>query len=324
MDIINKFSTNMTNLVEKLHLSSFIVAVSGGSDSLGLAFLLKHWQENHKVNIINIIIDHNLRPTSHLEAKQTLKILSDNAIPAEIIKWENPFFTGNLQQQARIARYQLLTNYCIKNHYEAILTAHQQNDQAETLLMRIIRGSGLYGLAGIPMLNNFGSIKIIRPLLGFSKHEIKEYLKSIGIKWIEDPSNLNHDFTRVKIRKFIDRNKILLSRLNKLSSNLTRVKECVDYFVDNFVTNHCDVSQEQIFFELEYFNSLPLELRFRIINKLILQMNYKINLLKGEKVENLLKKFTEVNFSAATLGGCLFKKAQNKIFITKEKLNIQN
>ena len=140
------------------------VAVSGGADSMALALLLNE-QTNSK--LIAITVDHGLREESAREAKQVKKWLEKYDIEHHILKWEGDKKNSNIQFEARTARYQLMCDFCKKNDIQLLLVAHNLQDNAETLLMRIMRGSGVDGLSAIADATKINNIEVLRPLLMF-------------------------------------------------------------------------------------------------------------------------------------------------------------
>lgn len=321
MDLINKFNSKISKFSSSLKLNSFAVAVSGGADSLALAYLMNQWCKINNYRIINLIIDHDLRENSALEAQKTLNIIKSYSMDGQIIKWSHQKIKSNIQEQARIGRYNLLTDFCKANNYQCLLTAHHLNDQAETILMRILKGTGLYGLSGIAEISNYAGVIVLRPLLEFSKKELLEYVSSLKMDWIEDPSNNNLKFTRVKIRKFLARSNLFLDKITSLSKNLASARECIEYFVNNFIREFCIKEEDRVIFNIDNFISLPDELKFRIIGNLIQEIGQKTKLSRADRIENLVNKILQKGFKAATLGSCLIQKKQKQIIITKENLN---
>ncbi len=179
------------------------VAVSGGADSMALAVLAKEWADKKDGAITALHVDHKLRDSSTREAEITRERLTKLGIPCTILTWEHAAVTGNLQEEAREARYGLMRAWCKTNNVLHLLTAHHAGDQAETVAMRTLRGSGVEGLSGMPFMKFFPECRHIRPLLGVTHAELVALLQTKGVEWIEDPSNQNMDFDRVKIRQML-------------------------------------------------------------------------------------------------------------------------
>jgi tRNA(Ile)-lysidine synthase len=175
----------------------FAIACSGGADSLALALLMA---EAFPGAVTALIVDHRLRTDSTPEARQVSAWLGARAIPHEILAWDTPKPSGGLQTAARDTRYALMTARCKALGLPTLLTAHHADDQAETLLLALKRGSGLAGLAGIPPIRMLNGITLLRPVLDVPKAALVAALQERQQDWIKDPSNENRRFDRVQVR----------------------------------------------------------------------------------------------------------------------------
>jgi tRNA(Ile)-lysidine synthase len=171
------------------------LAISGGPDSLAL-LLLAHACLPGKISAATV--DHGLRPEAAHEAEYVAELCAERAIPHQILRPDHPI-TGNIQSEARKARYTLLQDWAAQENCATIVTAHHADDQLETILMRLARGSGIDGLSGVRAKNG----NIIRPLLGFTKAELTGICAQAGVAAIADPSNENTDFDRVRMRQWL-------------------------------------------------------------------------------------------------------------------------
>lgn len=171
------------------------VAVSGGPDSLALLLLCS---AAFPGQVLAATVDHQLRAESAVEAGYVAKICASLGVPHATLVPADPI-TGSIQSAARSARYALLRRWAGENGIAAILTAHHADDQAETLLMRLNRGAGIGGLAGVRAVNG----PIVRPLLNWRRQELAGIVKASGIEPVSDPSNEDDRFDRVRIRKAI-------------------------------------------------------------------------------------------------------------------------
>lgn len=297
------------------------VAVSGGSDSMALCVLLDRFAQEYGGELYAVTIDHQLRNDSSSEAAKVKEILRTLGINHQIIPWTGPKPTSNIQEEARISRYNLLTDYCYSYNIDYLATGHQKNDQAENFIIRAEHGSGIYGLAGIPRIREFNKIKIIRPLLSFGKHELQEFLKSQNIEWIEDPSNLNEKFARVRVRNILNQYPEWIDKLTTLSENLSRVKDCVEYTLNKSMEELVEFYPEYITIIQDGFNELPQEIRFRMMLKILQSFGVNPKPARGERIEALLAKIElGKTFKASTLSGCLISRKKDKIIITREKI----
>ena len=179
------------------------LAVSGGSDSTALMVLFADWLRQrgsdpaaHTV----LTVDHGLRPESAVEAAAAARLAGTLGFRHATLVWEGAKPHTGLQAAAREARYRLMGAYAQANGIATLLTGHTLDDQAETLLMRLARGSGLDGLAGMAPLGRLGSLWIARPLLDTPKARLRATLEARGIAWIEDGSNQSPAFERTRLR----------------------------------------------------------------------------------------------------------------------------
>jgi tRNA(Ile)-lysidine synthase len=176
------------------------VATSGGADSMALLLLAQGWAKERGGSVTALTVDHNLRPESAEEALRVKRWCEARGIEHHILSWQPEGITSSIQEEARTARYQLLSRWCREQHVLHLLTGHHQGDQAETLLFRLGRGSGLDGLASMPLVSASGGVRLIRPLLDSSKKNLESWLKEIGQDWVRDPSNFNTHYMRPWLR----------------------------------------------------------------------------------------------------------------------------
>jgi tRNA(Ile)-lysidine synthase len=177
------------------------VAVSGGRDSMALAVLAHAWATAHQGRVLALIVDHGLRPESATEAGVTRERLAALDIEAEILPWSGAKPATRVQQLAREARYRLMFEACRRHGILHLMTAHHADDQAETVAMRAARDSGPDGLAGMAALVEHRDARLLRPLLSVPRDRLTATLQARGIGWIEDPSNQDRRFERVRVRQ---------------------------------------------------------------------------------------------------------------------------
>lgn len=177
------------------------VAVSGGPDSLALTLLAAHWAKVRHGQVIGLTVDHGLRTESAKEACQVGHWLKAHGVEHHILTWEGPKSKTGLQQQARDARYERLGVWCRKAGILHLLTAHHQQDQAETVALRTARQSGPRGLAAMAAIRDLHGSRLLRPLLVIDKQRLMATLNHLGQAWIDDPSNRNPIFTRSRLRQ---------------------------------------------------------------------------------------------------------------------------
>jgi tRNA(Ile)-lysidine synthase len=174
------------------------VAVSGGADSLALTFLLHQWLQTQGGRLVALHVDHGLRDSSRQEALCVQAWLQAKGIEIHIFSWYPATPLTGLQEKARNARYSLLKSFCKAHHILHLFLAHHQDDQRETFFYRLSKGSGADGLAGMSAIEEQEDIRLLRPLLYFSKQELKTVLEDHP--FITDPSNTNPAFWRGQFR----------------------------------------------------------------------------------------------------------------------------
>ncbi len=189
------------------NLRGLLLAVSGGSDSTALLVLAARWAKRLKrpPKLTAITIDHGLRSESAREAAAVKRLARRLGVPHRTLRWRGDKPKSGLQEAARIARYRLLAEAAARAGYEHVLTAHTLDDQAETVLFRLARGSGLTGLAGMAQASVLPvgaetAFFLVRPLLHVSKARLVATLKAAGIDHSEDPTNRDPRYARTRLR----------------------------------------------------------------------------------------------------------------------------
>lgn len=179
------------------------LAVSGGSDSIALMRLAKDWTDSHhpELKLTVLTVDHGLRPEAAEEARRVGVWASDLGLPHHVLAWEGPKPESGLQARARKARYGLMAGWCRQNEAGLLLTGHTLDDQAETVLMRLERSLSPGSLAGIAAQGNWEGFPLYRPLLRARREALRDYLNALGQGWVEDASNADLRFERVRVRE---------------------------------------------------------------------------------------------------------------------------
>ncbi|MEQ8346131.1 MAG: tRNA lysidine(34) synthetase TilS [Sneathiellaceae bacterium] len=181
-----------------------VVAVSGGGDSMALLHLMRSWCGDPR-RLLAAVVDHRLRPGSAAEARQVAAWAAGLGVPYRILRRDGPLAGGGLQEAARDLRYRLLARGAAEAGAAAILLAHTRDDQIETLAMRSRRGGGPAGLGGMaPVTRRLdlpGAPLLLRPLLDFDGQTLRQWLHRRGLDWLEDPSNRDRRFERVRVRQ---------------------------------------------------------------------------------------------------------------------------
>ena len=301
------------------------LAVSGGRDSMALMYLVYRWKAHLALNIeIEVLtVNHNLRKAAEDECGFVQKIAKNYGFKHKVLIWEHEHVETSIQEKARKARYQLMLDYVREENIDIILTAHTSDDNIETFIMRLAKGSGLNGLKSINEIRHEDRIQIQRPLLSLSRSLTTEILRSTGNEWVDDPTNDDERFERVKIRNNIS----LLSSFNISSDNLTktiqrlaRAHESISFFTNLVSEELVELSElghaNVNFDKLRYY---PKEIILRVFAKALTDVNGgNVSLSSLEAVFAELIK-TE---RSKTLNGCQIIPQKNKYVIVRENRGI--
>jgi tRNA(Ile)-lysidine synthase len=186
------------------HNPAVAVAVSGGADSLALCLLADRWARGKGGKVLGLTVDHGLRPASAAEAEQVGIWLGGRAIAHRILCWRpDRAPSGDIQAAARRARYALLAEECRSRAILHLLLGHHRDDQAETVLLRLARGSGVDGLAAMAGIAVLADQQILRPFLAVPRARLEATLRSLGQSWIDDPSNVSDAYGRSRLRRLM-------------------------------------------------------------------------------------------------------------------------
>jgi tRNA(Ile)-lysidine synthase len=305
----------------------FAIAVSGGSDSLALSTLAKLYSLESDNDFVALIIDHKLRKESSNEAKQTYKSLTQNKIKAKILTYKGEKFSSNIQKKARDLRYDLFEKYCAKNKIKFLILAHHQDDLIENFYIRLIRGSGIKGLTSLQNIFEYNKdFYLLRPLLNFNKQELLNVTKRSYSSWIEDPSNKNDKFLRVRIRKMqskLQKEGFDPKRIIKTIENLNTAKNSLEFYIFKSEKKYLNFYKEG-YATLKYsiFNNEAQEVIFRVIIRAIHFVSGEYYPPRSDSLKTLMKNLSLKSFKSSTLGGCLIEKNKNIISFFREDRNI--
>lgn len=185
---------------------ALLIAVSGGPDSTALLMMAAEWAKRRgKPRIEAATVDHGLRPESADEAKAVAMLCARLGIGHRVLQWKGVKPTSRLQERAREARYRLLVDHAKAIGADAVVTAHHADDQAETVLFRLLRGSGVAGLRGMDIISARDGMTIARPLMRLKKRDLIAFANERGAPFIEDPSNVDPRFARTRLRALLAR-----------------------------------------------------------------------------------------------------------------------
>jgi tRNA(Ile)-lysidine synthase len=319
-----RFREKISSFVGK---EKFAIAVSGGSDSLALSVLAKLYSLENDSDFISLIIDHKLRKESAEEAKETYKNLTVRKIKAKILTYQGEKFSSNIQKKARDLRYDLFEKYCVKNKIKFLILAHHQDDLIENFYIRLIRGSGIKGLTSLQNIFEYNkNFYLLRPLLNFNKQELLTVTKKYYSSWIEDPSNKNDKFLRVRIRKMqtrLQKEGFDPKRIIKTIDNLNTAKDSLDFYIFKSEKKYLNFYKEgYATLKSSIFNNEAQEVIFRVIIKAIHFVSGEYYPPRSDSLKGLMKNLLAKSFKSSTLGGCLIEKNKNIISFYREDRNV--
>jgi tRNA(Ile)-lysidine synthase len=263
-------------------LPGLVLAVSGGPDSTALLVLAARWAKRLKraPKLVAVTIDHGLRPEAAREATMVKQLARRLGIPHRTLRWRGKKPQSGLQEAARHARYALLAQIATRLRFAHILTAHTLDDQAETVLFRLARGSGLFGLTGMahaaPLpLNGVRVIFLVRPLLHLSKARLIATLEAARIAYAEDPSNRDPRFTRARLRSLMPalaREGLDARGLARLAARLRRAESTIQVAVQAARSALAPLPWPQhgpVSFATAAFAGLPAEVGLRLLGEAV-------------------------------------------------------
>ena len=322
---IKKFYTKFKKIIyNNIKKENFALAVSGGSDSLCLAFFSNLYASNFKNKIHILIVNHNLRKESYKEVLKVKRILKNKKIESKILSWNGKIPKSNIQKQARDIRYSLIFNYCLKKKINYLATAHHRDDQIENFFIRLFRGSGLSGLASMAENVNYNKkMKIIRPFLNIKKTDLQYITLKYFKNYIKDPSNKNEKFLRVRIRKY--RKNMQAEGLNtdniiKTINNLLSANKAMNYYKNKAFNKHVSfLSKNKCIINEQIFSDEAQEVVFKSFSDILSLVSGKYYPPRSKKIMSLINRLKKKEYSKSTLGGCIIEKKGGFFLVSKEE-----
>jgi len=320
---LSKIFFNFKNKINLINKKKFVVAVSGGPDSLALAALTKAYTYYYKKKFFYVLINHNIRKNSSQEAKKIKNLLKKKQINLKIISNKKKI-EKNIQGEARNIRYELLSNFCLKNNISSLITAHNLEDQVETFFIRLSRGSGLRGLSAMrPKSKIYSKIDLHRPLLDTKKEFLIKISKKTFGNFVKDPSNKNLKYLRTKVRslkKPLEKSGVEYEQIFKSIHNLSESRDSLDDFLKKEFSKIIKKKDNEILINLKKFKNHNNEIKMAIINASIKKLKKNYYDSRAKKVTNLIRTIDKKGFKKSTLGGCIFYKRGINLCLKNEKL----
>jgi tRNA(Ile)-lysidine synthase len=291
------------------------LAVSGGADSMALMLLAREWAEGRKdaPALFILTVDHGLRAEAADEAAWVRGQAAGLGLSHETLRWTGAKPCSGIQAAARAARYDLMLGFCREAGIDALATAHTADDQTETLLMRLARGSGLDGLAGIPAVSVAGGVTLLRPLLAVPRIRLEAALRECGQSWLEDPSNRDSRYERARLRQTLRGGSappLTAEKLALSARRMQRARLALEGVTEGFLAEALrihpagfgEIGLAALLGELE-------EIGLRALARMMALFGGGARPVRLARIEALHAALAEAQdrTRAATLGGCVFE-----------------
>jgi tRNA(Ile)-lysidine synthase len=244
------------------------VAVSGGSDSMALLHLAHDWAASRNVALHAVAVDHGLRPEAAAEADFVGDTAAALGLPHAVLRWRGWDGHGNLQDAARRARRRLIADWAAGQGVQAVALGHTLDDQAETVLLRLARGSGVDGMAGMAAVMQTAGVTWLRPLLGERRADLRHWLTARGLSWVEDPSNDDTRFARVRARRLLAELQPLglnAPRLARTARAMRRAREVLDTAANELAVRAAEVTAGAVAIDRAALAAAPEDTRLRLV-----------------------------------------------------------
>jgi len=301
------------------HDGAIAVAVSGGSDSLALMHLLRAFAEQRKSKPpVVLTVDHGLRKSSARDARQVAAWAKQAGLKAEVLKWTGTKPKSGIEAAAREARYRLMGQWLTRHKIATLFVGHTGDDQAETFLLRLARGSGLDGLAAMRAnapwpVPGFAGLGVKRPLLALRRDQLRAHLKSLKQSWLDDPMNDDPAFDRVKIRKalvVLAPAGLTVERIASAAAHLARARESLEIVTEAVLARSVRAGEGGVLLDPAVLAAAPREVGLRALATILMAVSGQAYRPRFESLERLFDQIGGGRLGAgATLHGCHIRPA---------------
>jgi tRNA(Ile)-lysidine synthase len=295
------------------------VAVSGGGDSKALMLLLADWaQAASRSPPVVLTVDHGLSPGASGAAQKVIRSAKGLGLKAHKLVWKGPKPEADIEASARVARYRLMGEWCDGHRVKGLYVAHTREDQAETFLLRLARGSGLDGLAAMRTrspypLPGFDRLCVVRPLLDIGRDALRSYLSDRNEDWSEDPMNSDPRFARVRIREawpVLTDLGLSATRIASAAQHLARARDALDDATGELLDAVCRFEPDRVVLDGERLAAASPEIGLRALALVLSRVSGEPYRPRFERLERLYRLIREGEFkSARTLHGCRIGRA---------------
>ncbi|MGB5557315.1 MAG: tRNA lysidine(34) synthetase TilS [Paracoccaceae bacterium] len=301
------------------------IAVSGGSDSLALLHLAVEHARRVGLGLIAVTVDHGLRTESADEARWVSEVCKNLGVDHTVLKWQGWDGSGNLQDRARRARYRLMAEWALGQGIDAIAVAHTADDQAETFLMRLARGAGVDGLSAMAPRREAHGIVWLRPLLQVERQQLRDYLTASGIAWLDDPSNQDPRYDRIKARQAM----VALAplgidarSLSTVAGNLRAARIALELQAQTAAESIASVEDGDVVFDKTGLAAQPVEIGRRLLVHAIKWVSSAEYGPRGAALADAYCAF--LHGKGSTLHGCRLLVTKSGFRVTRELQAVKN
>lgn len=296
------------------------VAVSGGADSMAACLLADRWARARRGKITALVVDHGLRPESAAEARGVSRRLRRRGIACRILAWRGDKPTTGIQAAARTARYALLSEWCARAGVLHLVLGHHREDQAETVRLREQAGSGPDGLAGMAATVELPQVRLLRPLLPVPRARLRAVLAGAGERWVEDPSNRNLAFARVRLRLGGEASGRAASRIARAARAAGRVRAAREARLSRLLAQAAALYPDgRAEADAAALCAAPRDLSRRALARLVLCVGGRPFPPRGERLDRLTDALRDGALAAArTLGGCRIHSEDGRLVVARE------
>lgn len=295
------------------------VAVSGGSDSMALLHLMHEFCQINKIELQAVTVDHRLRPEAAQEAAHVARQCAEMGLPHDTLIWQDWSGEGNLQNAARNARYHKMACWAGTRGIDTIAVGHTADDQAETVLMRLARRSGVDGLSAMQNRTHREGINWVRPLLRAKREVLRSYLNNRRITWFDDPSNEDDRYDRIKARNalaVLTPLGIDVEALGEVARNMTQARRALEWQTFLAARQMISIQVGAVVLDEILLRLQPDEVQRRLIIKAVNWVNGRTYTPRQSALASVMAALGESQ--AATLAGCHIRRIAAQIWVFRE------
>ncbi len=302
------------------------VAVSGGADSLALAVLLHDWARPLGGHVTALSVDHGQRPEAAAEARFVARTLKPLGLAQQTLRWRGAKPEANVSAVLRRARYDLLSRACARRGLLHLALGHHLDDQAETFLLRLGRGSGLDGLAAMAAIVELPGLRLLRPLLGQPKARLEATLRARGLAWVEDPTNRDPAQARARLRRLMPgfaREGLTAARLATTARYLGHARAALEQELARLLVSVVMLDPAGFaWLDPGPLVAAPAELGRRALARVLTTVGGAEYGPRRDALERLHGRISAGLTAGATLGGCRVLPRRGRLLVVREARNL--